>query len=81
MAPRADKISGPAVIRHLLVASEAYQRVIKDVVGQIQDAISDGAVVETELKYAQLLLALAETEPALSWVAERSRVLLGEAEA
>jgi len=81
MAPRADKISGPAVIRHLLVASEAYQRVIKDVVGQIQDAISDGAVVETELEYAQLLLALAETEPALSWVAERSRVLLGEAEA
>ena len=70
MAPGANRIRGPAAIRHLLVASEAYQRVAKDVVGQVQDAISDGLVVEAELEDAQLSLALAEAEQAREWVAE-----------
>lgn len=80
MAPQARQISGPAAIRALLNASVAYQEVVRGTVEVIQSAITGGMPPGSELEYAQLLLALAETERALSWVAERSRVLLGEEE-
>jgi hypothetical protein len=79
LAPNAGKISGPSAIRYLLTASEVYQTVIQDTVAVIQTAIEEGMVIERESQYAQLLLALTEVERALSWTAERSRVLLGEA--
>jgi hypothetical protein len=80
MAPRANRISGPAAIRYLLTASTHYQRVVQDAVATIQDVITEGMPPGSEVEYAQLLLALTEAERALSWVAERSRVLLGEQE-
>ena len=81
VAPRANKIGGPAAIRHLLGASEVYQRVVKDTVGMIRDAIDEGQLVEKELAYARLMMALMAVERDLSWTAEECRVLLGEKEA
>jgi len=81
MAPSTRRLSGPSAIRSLLNASVAYQRTVKDTEATIQSAIDQGMPAGSELEYAQLLLALAETERALSWVAKRSRVLLGEEEA
>jgi hypothetical protein len=80
MAPQANRINGPTAIRYLLTASTVYQRTVQDTVAVIQGAIEEGALVERELQYAQLLTALAAVERDLSWVAERSRVLLGEQE-
>jgi hypothetical protein len=78
MTPQANKISGPGAIRYLLTASEVYQHVVKDTVAVIQDAIDDGTLVERESAYSQLMLALMAVERDLSWVAERSHILLGE---
>lgn len=80
MAPSPSRLSGPTAIRGLLKASVTYREVVRKTVATIQDAITDGMPPGSELEYAQLLLALAEAERALSWVAERSRVLLGEKE-
>jgi hypothetical protein len=80
MAPRANRISGPSAIRYLLTSSEVYQRVVKDAVGLIREAIEEGQLIERETAYAQLMMALMAVERDLSWVAERSRVLLGEQE-
>jgi hypothetical protein len=80
MAPRANKISGPSAIRYLLTASTIYQRTVKDTVAVIQEAIDEGMLIERETAYAQLMMALMAVERDLSWVAERSRVLLGEQE-
>ncbi len=80
MAPQAKRISGPSAVRHLLTSSEIYQHVVKDTVGLIREAIDEGQLVERELQYAQLMMALSAVERDLGWVAERSRVLLGEQE-
>jgi hypothetical protein len=80
MAPRAERMSGPTAIRYLLTASEVYQRVVRDTVSVIQSAIEDEALVENEVEYAKLLMALSEVERSLTWTAERSRILLGEQE-
>ena len=79
MAPSSNRITGPSAIRYLLTASEVYQQVIQDSLGVIQSAIEEGQLVEREMEYAKLLMALTEVERALTWTAERSRVLLGEA--
>ncbi len=80
MAPRTNRISGPSAIRYLLTSSEVYQRVVKDTVEVVQGAIDEGMLIERETQYAQLMTALMAVERDLSWVAERSRVLLGEQE-
>lgn len=77
MAPSANRLTPPAV-RALMTASLSFQQEVKKAVLAIQAAIEQGVNVEHELAFAQLLLALAETERALTWVAERSRILLGE---
>ena len=82
MAPRAERQQRPAdprVVRHLLEASLIYQGTVAETVSLIQEATEEGQLTGAELEYAQLLAALSEAERALSWVAERSRVLLGEA--
>ena len=79
MAPRANRISGPSAIRYLLTASEVYQTVVKDVMTTIQDAIEEGMLIERETHYAKLMMALMAVERDLTWTAERSRILLGEA--
>lgn len=79
MAPQAKRISGPSAIRYLLTASEAYQSVVRDTVGVIEEAIEEGMLIERESEYAKLLLSLAAVEQAVSWTLERSRILLGEA--
>jgi hypothetical protein len=78
MAPQAKRISGPSAIRYLVSASEIYQKVVQDTVAVIQTAIEDGQLVERELEYAKLMMALSAVERDLSWVAERSHILLGE---
>lgn len=78
MAPSASRLSGPTAIRGLLNASVTYQEVVGRTVAIIQNTITEGMPHGSELEYAQLLLALPEAERALGWVAERSRVLLGE---
>jgi hypothetical protein len=79
MEPQARRISGPSAIRYLLTSSEVYQKVVKDVMTTIQDAIEEGMLIERETQYAKLLMALMAVERDLTWTAERSRILLGEA--
>jgi hypothetical protein len=79
MAPQAGKISGPSAIRHLLTATTIYARTVQDMVAVIQTAIEEGALVEREVEYAKLLMALMAVERDLTWTAGRSRILLGEA--
>jgi hypothetical protein len=80
MASQANRISGPSAIRHLMVTSEVYQRVVADTVGVIQDAATEASSIEAMRSYAQLLTALAGVEQGLGWVVERSQILLGEKE-
>ena len=79
MAPQANKISGPTAIRYLLTTSEIYQRTVKDTVGVVRETIEEGLLIEREHAYAQLMMALLAVERDLTWVAERCRILLGEA--